>query len=301
MVSVCDDPLVLQTLLASWGRLQLPWLPKALTPWPALHLPLLPMRLKNLVWALWPSSDPTDWSSPATPAAACVRRLQARCRQIVSQPSSAPQPADTAAAAPVSKLSPDRIHDLRKQFLSAYPTMPSADFLSLLRASIDSKVSLWVPWRHRTSAQDVISFNEARRPRTDTQLLRSVLQGEPDPASALASTSGPTDVTVRRHLAILATAIALLQDVHLLVMKRFNDKFLSLPLSRPIDPSLRAPNLQEILAADRTVWAAVTTMLRDCARISAYEGMTSAKWLCLGCGVLHACNFSRPWQVIGHE
>ena len=57
--------------------------------------------------------------------------------------------------------------------------------------------------------------------------------------------------------------VALVQDVNLLVMKRFNDKFLSLPLSRPLDGSLRSPNLQEILAADRTVWAAVTTLMRD--------------------------------------
>ena len=146
------------------------------------------------MWAPWPPSGPSDWSSPVTPAAACVRRLQAHCRQAVSQPSSAPPSADSAAAASVSKLSPDRMHDLRKQFLSAYSselltpdTMPSADFLSLLCASIDSKVSLWMPWRHRTSEQDVISFNEARHPRTDTQLLRSVLQGEPDPASAMAA------------------------------------------------------------------------------------------------------------------
>ena len=34
-------------------------------------------------------------------------------------------------------------------------------------------------------------------------------------------------------------------------------------VSTPVDGSLRAPNLQEVLAADKAVWTAVTTAMRD--------------------------------------
>ena len=50
----------------------------------------------------------------------------------------------------------------------------------------------------------------------------------------------------------------MLDKVHLLVIKRFNDKFLSFALAVPSDGSLRGPSLQEILSADRAVWQAST-------------------------------------------
>ena len=54
----------------------------------------------------------------------------------------------------------------------------------------------------------------------------------------------------------------MLQIVHLLVVRRFNE-FLHHALSVPSDPSLRGPSLQEILAADRSVWQAVHALMRE--------------------------------------
>ena len=64
-------------------------------------------------------------------------------------------------------------------------------------------------------------------------------------------------------MSVFATALAMLDKVHLLVIKRFNDKFLSFALAVPSDGSLRGPSLQEILSADRAVWQAVHALIRD--------------------------------------
>ena len=81
--------------------------------------------------------------------------------------------------------------------------------------------------------------------------------------------SGPIEPTVRKALSVHATALSMLEKVHLLVIKRFNDKFLSFALSVPSDPSLRGPSLQEILAADRTVWQSVHALTKRTAHLSA--------------------------------
>ena len=68
---------------------------------------------------------------------------------------------------------------------------------------------------------------------------------------------------VRKALHILATALGLLQILHPLTAKRFNERFLQHALAVPADPSLRGPTLQEILSADRAVWQAIHTLSRD--------------------------------------
>ena len=84
----------------------------------------------------------------------------------------------------------------------------------------------------------------------------------PGPTAHIPS-GGPAEPIVCRALSVFATALAMLQIVHLLVIRRFNDKFLHHALSVPSDTSLRGPSLQEILAADRSVWQAVHTLLRE--------------------------------------
>ena len=56
-------------------------------------------------------------------------------------------------------------------------------------------------------------------------------------------------------LAILAVALAMLGDAHLLAVRRFNERFLSYALAQHQDLSLRGPTLQEILSADKDVSA----------------------------------------------
>ena len=93
----------------------------------------------------------------------------------------------------------------------------------------------------RCTEADAISWHDSRRPRSDRQLLRALLEVDL-----------PHLCHSRAALSVFATALAMLDKVHLLVIKRFND-----------DGSLRGPSLQEILAADRAVWQAIHSLIRD--------------------------------------
>ena len=66
-----------------------------------------------------------------------------------------------------------------------------------------------------------------------------------------------------KALHMFATALGLLQIVHPLTAKRFNERFLQHALAIPSDPSLRGPTLQEILSADRAAWQAIHSLSRD--------------------------------------
>ena len=74
---------------------------------------------------------------------------------------------------------------------------------------------------------------------------------------------GPAEPVVRRALHLFATALAMLDLVHLATIKKFNQRFLDLALHPPIDPTLRPPSLQEILQADRAVWASIFELTSD--------------------------------------
>ena len=120
-------------------------------------------------------------------------------------------------------------------------TMPFIDVLSTIKQAHHSDDSVWVPWRLRATESDALSWRYSRRPRTDRQLLRHLLKGEeevPGPTAFIPS-GGPAEPTVRRTLSIFATALAMLQIVHLLVTRRFNDKFLHHALFVPSGTSLR--------------------------------------------------------------
>ena len=51
--------------------------------------------------------------------------------------------------------------------------------------------------------------------------------------------------------------------MHLATIKKFNERFLDLALNPPIDTNLRPPSLQEILQADRAVWASIFELTSD--------------------------------------
>ena len=53
--------------------------------------------------------------------------------------------------------------------------MPSLTFLSLVKEAVDTKQVSWVSWRLRTSEADEQALTEHRKPRTDSQLLHSLL------------------------------------------------------------------------------------------------------------------------------
>ena len=206
----------------------------------------------------------TDDAALVSADSACIRRLLFEASSAAPPKpalgTAALPPAPTTSSSSTKLAVPDLLH-LRKNFLAKYPgelltpeLAPSVDFLSLLKNHHESQQSLWVPWRLRTSESDATRWEEARRPRNDRQLLRSLLDADAEPASASISLNmqGPPDPVLRRSLSLFATALAMLDYVHLATIKKFNDRFLHLALTPPMDSSLRGPSLQEIVLADRS-------------------------------------------------
>ena len=215
-----------------------------------------------------------DVQAQVSSDAACIRRLLMEA-QLASPlrvaSGSAPPVLPPPSGSPSKIAAPDLLH-LRKTFLAKYPgelltpeTTPSLDFLSLLKSHHDTSQSIWVPWRLRTCESDALRWEETRRPRNDRHLLRVLLDSDAEPATASVNLNmqGPPDPILRRSLSLFATALAMLDFVHLATIKRFHDRFLHLALTPPMDQSLRPPSLQEIVHADRTVWLTVSELLRD--------------------------------------
>ena len=272
-----DDAAVVSALLQQWGapasvltRLQATGFTTLGLLGHALPSPDAEDSFLCTVLDLGPADAVQLHSAPA----ACLRRLLAHAQdlcpsQYTAAPASAVSPTPTAQS---HKLMPSKVQAMRQKFLASYPgelltpeLMPAPEFLSALQHAFATGASPWLPWRSRCTEADAISWHDARRPRTDRQLLRSFLEAEeesPGP-TAFVPNSGPVEPTVRKALSVHATALATLEKVHLLVIKRFNDKFLSFALSAPCDQSLRGPSLQEILAADRSVWQSVHSLMRD--------------------------------------
>ena len=274
-----DDPQSLEALLHAWGA-----------P-PAVLESLLEANFRTLGSLIFavpdqpPAAadtfivsvlglDPADASALLCAEASCIRRLLALARSLgpAAPSTSTAASAPAAPAALSAKLSAAEIASLRKSFSQSYTSellgpdsMPSPDFLSALKSAHASGTTLWVPWRHRSTEADALAYQDMRRPRSDRQLLRQFLEAEDEPIgpTATISFSGPAEPTVRKALSIFATALAMLGLVHLLTIKKFNDKFLQSALAIPSDASLRGPTLQEILAADKSVWQAIHALMRD--------------------------------------
>ena len=204
----------------------------------------------------------TDDPLPVTPLVANARRLihfATAAAGRVPAPSAAASAAPTLALPSGPKLTAEMAKDLRAKSLTHYPgellspdTTPSLHFLQHLRSCLDDKGLLWVPWRLRSSEADALRWQESRRPRTDKQLLSLLLSDDDSSGpSAVVSLSGPAEPTLRRMLCILAVALALLGEAHLLAVRRFNERFLSYALAQHQDPALRGPTLQEILSAHK--------------------------------------------------
>ena len=127
----------------------------------------------------------------------------------------------------------------------------------------DAGNAVWVPRRQRTSESDFLAWEGSRHPRSDHQMLRALLAGGDDPPgpSCVFNIQGPLEAVMRRCLDILfATALAMVDLVRLAVIKRFNDKFVTMALAVPSDGSLRPPSLQEAVFVGRTVWQSVSPL-----------------------------------------
>ena len=81
------------------------------------------------------------------------------------------------------------------------------DFPSLIRQHHLSGQSVWFPWP-AASVYDHLQWEESRRPRSDRQMLR-VLLDMPDEVSAPTfsfNVNGPSESVLRRCLDLFATA-----------------------------------------------------------------------------------------------
>lgn len=170
------------------------------------------------------------------------------------------------------KLTLAEFKEMKQKFMEHFPgelltpeSTPSFMFVSMLKDQFDSGTWSWTPWRQRVSEQAELSFQENRKPRSDHQLLQRMLNQQEilDFPEATVPHGGPVEPVLLKFQTLLANALAMLQMVHLIVIKRFHFKFNELALAVPSDPSLRPPSLQEVLAADKAVWTAVAAAMRD--------------------------------------
>ena len=139
-------------------------------------------------------------------------------------------------------------------------TMPSLTFLSAVKDMKESDSYRWIPWKSRVSEQVQAQFNESRPP----ALLRPIRRLEDcetiDQPCNYIPTSGPGESHVIKFEHLFAIALAMVDAAHLLTLKRFNHKFQQLALAVPRDSALRPPSLQEVLDADRAIWASMSAV-----------------------------------------
>ena len=213
-------------------------------------------------------------SETFSPQSASIRRVLKECISRCVQSGRESSTESSITPLVKSKLSMVDVKALRADFCQNYPgelltsqSMPSLSFLSILKEAIDGNCLAWVPWKSRTSEADEQAFLEHRRPRNERQLLRSLLsEGKSalhDQPEAVINHQLSPEVVVTRFQGLLSTALAMLGQAHLLVLKRFHAKFLEIALLKPRDQHLRSPSLTEILDADRVAWTSVVELLAD--------------------------------------
>ena len=242
----------------------------------ALSDPSDPDEVMQFIRVILKISD-ADATATFRPDVSCLRRTILEACSIAppraasaNAPSQLPSPAPAASGS--NKLNATEFLALRKDYLQKYPSelltpanTPSVEMLSLIKQHHEAGQSVWVAWRHRTSESDFLQWEESRRPRSDRQMLRSLLDmpNQVEGPTFNFRLDGPSESVLRRCLDLFATALALLDLVHLATIKRFNDKFFTLATTPPSDTSLRAPVLQEVVHADRAVWMTVSALVRD--------------------------------------
>ena len=206
-----------------------------------------------------------------SPGASSLRRVIKQCFDACQDTNGMAKDVP-ATTAPKPKLSLSEYRDLKTKFTEFFPgelltpeSTPSYLFVATLKEQFETGVWAWTPWRHRISEQAELLFQENRKPRSDHQLLQRLLNQQDllDFPEANVPNNGPVEPVLIRFQTLMANALAMLQLVHLIVVKKFHHKFNELALAAPVDSSLRAPNLQEVLAADKAVWTAVTSAMRD--------------------------------------
>ena len=202
-----------------------------------------------------------------TPDAAALRRVVKESCRLAAGPSAGPSPLVQLLGSAKPKFTLAEVTKLIADFSAKYPSeflrpdsTPSVSLLLRVKEGLDNKCLSWTPWRLRTSEQEV-SVVEQRRPRTDMAMLASLLAvQETGSCEAHVPTNGPVEPALRKFVGILRTAIALLDGMHLLPLKKMLEKFVMLATQVPQDKSLRCPMLQKVIEADKVLWAGIAVL-----------------------------------------
>ena len=185
--------------------------------------------------------------------------------------SSASDPSRTVSAAASwnepfpAKLSSDKTAELRAAFLRKYPsevlddsTMPSARLLALAFKQASSQEWRFIPWRWRMSVLE-LEEQQLQRPRklARTELADLIL--DDIPSRNLPDTLGMFALSKILHLH--SVAMAMVTDVHLVTLKKYESTFLRFASARfDTSSGLRPPNALECEQADRRFWEAVSEL-----------------------------------------
>ncbi|CAE7451467.1 unnamed protein product [Symbiodinium sp. CCMP2592] len=204
-----------------------------------------------------------------SPEAAALRRVLKECINLAG-PAGASSPAAPTPAAARPKLQSADVQSLVVEFSRKYPSellrpevMPSLPFLNAVKDAVDSKQLSWISWRLRTSESDEQALTERRKPRTDSQMLQSLLGPVSDELVVDVPQHLPLESVIRRYLDRMSYALAVLDACHLLTLKKLSEKFVSLATAIPIDRSLRGPTLAEAMDADRVLWSAICSLQKE--------------------------------------
>ena len=123
----------------------------------------------------------------------------------------------------------------------------------------------WLPWKHLISKKQEAELQEAKALRTPKAEVLHVLQAvwdEPPVWNENDTAGAPYKIqlmqTVRRNAFVLCDA------ARLQVFRAFDSKMLSMYTNTPpAESGLRAPNLQELISADKHLWGEIFRIMHD--------------------------------------
>ena len=215
-------------------------------------------------------------SQPAARLRMALRRAHHACLELPDQlPSKSggltskqaspnPQPYTWMEHVP-PKLTQERIDELTKRFAEHYPgeiltsdSMPSIRLLSLVHEGLKTRLT-WVPWQYRLSAKLPIHEAKSHKPlRSEMQILTHAIVDD-TPELSLDHRSLSSGWFLRCQT-VFRNALALCNAAHLANLKLFDARVAEFALAQP-GSGLRGVSTQEVLAADRKLWQAITDLL----------------------------------------
>ena len=165
------------------------------------------------------------------------------------------------------KLTQERIDELTKRFAEHYPgeiltsdSMPYIRLLSLVHEGLKARLT-WVPWQYRLSAKQYQEIHEAKshKPlRSEMQILTHAIVDDTPELSLDHRSLSPG--WFLRCQTVFRNALALCNAAHLANLKLFDARVAEFALAQP-GSGLRGVSTQEVLAADRKLWQAITDLL----------------------------------------